>query len=234
MRREEYLQNEREAQRRKIEREREKQRIAQLAMAQKRAAEEKERLNIIFQKEEQGRALQKKLKEVMQDEEVQMHALIQKQMEDDLAYEHYAISDMENPAGISEREITQKCDELFEDAPIKFQAREDSHIDQMLKNMIDNMRITIPIVWIKGSLYLIGINRINLEFKGEHIIAKIGGGFEKFELYISQNHRMLERQLIMKMMQSKKSLQLIVDCMAKGGKLTKDSSTLKMLAQEAS
>lgn len=51
--------------------------------------------------------------------------------------------------------------------------------------MIENMRITIPIMWIKGSLYLVGINRINLEFKGEHIIAKIGGGFEKFELYIS-------------------------------------------------
>ena len=129
MRREEYLQSEREAHKRKIEREREKQRIAQLALAQKRAIEEKERLNLIFQKEEQGRALQKKLKEVMQEEEMQMHALIQKQIEDDTAYEHYAISDMENPAGISEREITQRCDELFDEAPIKFQAREDSQLD---------------------------------------------------------------------------------------------------------
>lgn len=64
------------------------------------------------------------------------------------------------------------------------------------------MHVTIPIAWIKGSLYLIGINRINLEFKGEYIIAQIGGGFEKFELYIAKNHRMLERQLLIKMLQS--------------------------------
>ena len=43
--------------------------------------------------------------------------------------------------------------------------------------MIEEMRITIPIVWIKGTLYLVGATRINLEFKGEHIIAQTGGGF---------------------------------------------------------
>ena len=49
--------------------------------------------------------------------------------------------------------------------------RMESTIDQALKTIIDKMHVTIPIVWIKGSLYLIGINRINLEFKGEYIIA---------------------------------------------------------------
>lgn len=99
-----------------------------------------------------------------------MHKLIQMQIEQDTAYEHYAVSEGEI-ANVTDREMQKRCDELFDTAPIQFLARDDSPIDEFLKNMIEKMGVTVPIVWIKGSLYLIGINRINLEFKGEHIIA---------------------------------------------------------------
>ena len=55
------------------------------------------------------------------------------------------------------------------------------------------MNITIPILWVKGNLYLVGVNRIHLEYKSEHIIAQVGGGYEKFEMYISKNHKIFER-----------------------------------------
>lgn len=167
-------------------------------MAVKYAAEENERQRMICEKEDQGRKLQQKLQKIMKDEELQMNKIINKQIQDDIAYELFAFSDWDT-GGITEDEILKKCDELFDDAPIKFQAREDSRVDLALKKMIEELRITIPIVWIKGKLYLIGINRINLEFKGEHLIAQIGGGAQKFEMYITKNHRMLERQLIIKM-----------------------------------
>ena len=59
--------------------------------------------------------------------------------------------------------------------------------------MIKDMNITIPILWVKGNLYLVGVNRIHLEYKSEHIIAQVGGGYEKFEMYISKNHKIFER-----------------------------------------
>lgn len=43
------------------------------------------------------------------------------------------------------------------------------------------MKITIPIVGIQGTLYLVGPNKMNLHLKGDYVMAKIGGGYQKFE-----------------------------------------------------
>lgn len=116
-------------------------------------------------------------------------------------------------------------------APMQFQPRKNVAIDYEIKRMIDEMVITIPIVWIKGTLYLVGINRIHMEMKAEDVIAQIGGGYEKFELYIKKQHKVLERGLLIKMIQSKESLEWIVDALIKGTKIpnhsaiTYDSST---------
>jgi len=77
--------------------------------------------------------------------------------------------------------------------------RKGEKIDAEVKKMIDDMNITIPIVWIKGSMYLVGINKIDLNKKGEFVTARIGGGYEKFESYIEKNHKTLEKALIAKM-----------------------------------
>lgn len=55
------------------------------------------------------------------------------------------------------------------------------------------MNITIPIIHIKGSLYLVGINKIHLEQKADYVIAQVGGGYQKFEPYIIKNHKVIER-----------------------------------------
>lgn len=65
--------------------------------------------------------------------------------------------------------------------------------------MIEEQQITIPIVWIKGSLFLVGEKRIHLNLKADEVIANIGGGYEKLEIYINKNHKSSERALIMKM-----------------------------------
>ena len=85
--------------------------------------------------------------------------------------------------------------------------------------MIDEMVITIPIIWIKGTLYLVGINKIHMEMKAEDVIAQIGGGYEKFELYIKKQHKALERALLIKMIQSKESLEWIADAIIRGEKI---------------
>lgn len=46
-----------------------------------------------------------------------------------------------------------------------------------LKRLIEEHNITIPIVHIKGSLYMVGINKIHLEQKADDVIAQVGGGY---------------------------------------------------------
>ena len=44
-----------------------------------------------------------------------------------------------------------------------FVPRKGEKVDHELKRMVDELNITIPIVWIKGTLYLVGVNKIHLE-----------------------------------------------------------------------
>lgn len=104
-------------------------------------------------------------------------------MQKNTNYEHYIIGVVDY-GGVSEREIQQQCENLFMKAPMLFVPRKGVKVDLELKRMIDEMGITIPIVWIKGTLYLVGVNKIHMEMKSDDVIAQVGGGYEKFELYI--------------------------------------------------
>jgi hypothetical protein len=66
------------------------------------------------------------------------------------------MADVEGLMGMTEDEIDQQCVELFTDAPIKFSRGGDSKIDEILVQLIDEMHITIPILYLKGNQYLIG------------------------------------------------------------------------------
>ena len=48
-------------------------------------------------------------------------------------------------------------------------------------------------------MFLVGEKRIHLNLKADEVIANIGGGYEKLEIYINKNHKSSERALIMKM-----------------------------------
>ena len=82
--------------------------------------------------------------------------------------------------GISEEELDQQCDELFNEAPIEFKPRKDNEIDQMIARYITENNITIPIIWIKKDLYLIGSARLSCELKRDSLMLRVGGGYEKF------------------------------------------------------
>jgi hypothetical protein len=66
---------------------------------------------------------------------------------------------------------------LFQKPPIKFYPRKEIKLEMYLKRLIEEHNITIPIVHIKGSLYLVGINKIHLEQKADDVIAQVGGGY---------------------------------------------------------
>jgi len=105
---------------------------------------------------------------------------------------------------------------LFDKPPIRFNYRKDNKVDIEIKQLIEELNITIPIIHIKGSLYLVGINKIHLEQKADYVIAQVGGGYQKFEPYIIKNHKAIERQFIIKMIQSKESLEWICHAIING------------------
>jgi hypothetical protein len=99
-------------------------------------------------------------------------------------YEHYVIGDIDYN-GIDDQVVENQCEVLFmNETPIKFVPRKGDKVDSEVKKMIDEMNITIPIIWVNKSIYLVGNKTISLEKKGEYVIAHIGGGYRRFEEYI--------------------------------------------------
>jgi hypothetical protein len=78
------------------------------------------------------------------------------------------------------------------------------------------LKITIPILFIKDKLYLIGSSRINVDLKKDNLMLRVGGGFEKFNEYVPKNHRYFERSLVVHMIKSGESLEWVVDEICSG------------------
>ena len=87
--------------------------------------------------------------------------------------------------GITEDEVDAQCDELFDTPPIKFKPRKNEVVDQLIQGYIKSLGIKVPVVWIKGNLYLIGSQRLNCELRADQLVVRVGGGYQLFEEYVS-------------------------------------------------
>jgi len=85
--------------------------------------------------------------------------------------------------------------------------------------MIIELGITIPILHIKGTLYLIGSNRINCTMKRDYVMLRVGGGYEKFVEYVPRTHKYFERTLVVHMIKSGESLEWVVDALFNNKKI---------------
>jgi len=78
--------------------------------------------------------------------------------------------------GITEDELDVQCDELFMTTPIVFKPNKNSEMDMFLAKFIKDLKITMPIVHIKESCYLVGSQKMNLVLKRDQLLVKRGGG----------------------------------------------------------
>lgn len=113
--------------------------------------------------------------------------------------------------GITEDELDAQCDELFGVAPIEFKARKGVEIDLMIQQAVREYGLTIPIVWIKEQLYLVGSSRSNLSIKRDKLMIKKGVSLEKFDEYVSKQQRNYQRTLVSYMIKSGESLEYVVE-----------------------
>lgn len=118
--------------------------------------------------------------------------------------------------GITEDEVDVQCDELFLTAPIEFRPKKNNDIDQLLAKLIRDLQITIPIVHIKDSVYLVGSQRVNLILKRDQIVVKRGGGNQQFQEFYLINKTQMMRNLVLQMIKSGESLEYVVNCLVNG------------------
>lgn len=121
--------------------------------------------------------------------------------------------------GLTESELDQQCEDLFKETPIKFKPRKDNEMDEMIDFFIKSHEITIPILWIKDSLYLIGSSRLNVQLKNDQLILKVGGGYEKFDEYIPKHLLYFQRMLVVYMIKSGESLEWVIDALLHGKRI---------------
>jgi hypothetical protein len=112
---------------------------------------------------------------------------------------------------MTEAELDRECDQLFEMKPIEFMPRKNNVLDMEINKLINEMNIRIPVMHIKDKLYLIGHKRLNAEIRGNDVMLRIGGGYEKFSEHIPHNQRYYERQLVVYMIKSGESLEQIIN-----------------------
>lgn len=120
--------------------------------------------------------------------------------------------------GLSEAELDLQCDDLFADTPIKFRPRRGDPLDSAIMQQIDLLGITIPVQQIRGKLYLVGSSKTTCELKGEQLLIRTGGGYERFDEYVPSNHRFFQRQLVVAMIKSGQGLEETVQNFIEGKK----------------
>ena len=82
------------------------------------------------------------------------------------------------------------------------------------------MNIRVPVVHIKASQYLIGINKVSCEMRGNMVMIRVGGGYETFKSYLSKNYKYFEKMLTIIMIKSDYTLEKVVDCLIQGVRIT--------------
>lgn len=73
-------------------------------------------------------------------------------------------------------DLEQQANELFREAPIKFRAKKGNKLEEGIQKIIKLDKITIPVIHIRGQIYLIGTARCTCELKIDSILVRIGGG----------------------------------------------------------
>ena len=77
---------------------------------------------------------------------------------------------------LDDEQFEQKCLEFFAETPIKFKPKKGNKLEENLSKLIKKNGITIPIMHVRGQLYLIGSIRCNCELKIDQVMVRVGGG----------------------------------------------------------
>ena len=152
----------------------------------------------------------------IEDDEAEKLRLLKLWEEQHLYYEHFADGEVDLNM-MTEEEVDGKCDELFNLIPIPFIAKKGENyvLEREIERLISQMNITIPIIHVKGMVYLIGTSKQIIQSRSDQMMVRVGGGYVPFDEYIPNNHRVFERALLFHMIKSQESLEWVCDALIK-------------------
>lgn len=151
-----------------------------------------------------------------------------KEPEVEPVYEHVICGHMDYH-GVDQQNIQHCVDQLFHTAPIPFIPRPNEDLDKRIKEIIDHQDVTIPIIWIKNKMYLVGMNKTELNCPGNDVTARIGGGFTNLSEYLNENQESIKKKIVEKMIDKKESLEGVTDgIISETKKLSRGEKTTKV------
>ena len=85
-------------------------------------------------------------------------------------------------------------------------------VDEVVGNVVNKQDVKVPIIRMQAGKYLIGTESKLLIIKGQSVMVRIGGGFERLDEYLKRNE-VNELEKIKKLMTDKKKTfnQVMVD-----------------------
>lgn len=83
-------------------------------------------------------------------------------------------------------------------------------IDEGIVELIEQLDVKIPIVFIKENLYLIGTARVICELRADIVVVRNNGITDTLFNYLYYNHKVFEKFLALRVLESKLSLEEII------------------------
>lgn len=94
--------------------------------------------------------------------------------------------------GLTKEELQEEVMNIFGDTPpLPFSQRKGQQLDEQIASAIDQFDVKIPIVWIEGSIYLTGTQKLKFEYKNNCLLVQLGTGYESFSEYIKNNEQQI-------------------------------------------
>ena len=88
-----------------------------------------------------------------------------------------------------------------------------------MTQIIRENEFTIPVIWIKGNMYLVGSERLVCDQKADSLTVRTGGGYQEFSQYVQIHENYHQKVLINHMINNDESLEWVTEQLKEGKKM---------------
>lgn len=98
---------------------------------------------------------------------------------------------------------------------MEFIPRQNEPIDEMIADAIAEMSIKIPIIWVKGSIYQVGSQKLVCQSERNCLMIRFAEGLRSFHDYILKSEKQIQKVLTIFALKSGDSMDQVMDSLIK-------------------
>jgi hypothetical protein len=76
---------------------------------------------------------------------------------------------------------------------MQFNPRKNEPLDERIAETIAEMTIKIPIIWVKGSIYQVGSQKLVLQIERNCLMIRFAEGLRSFHDYILKSEKQIQK-----------------------------------------